>query len=46
MSKATGRIVDAVEKNLDPVLACSFLPDEMKIAVRELILARCAKLRE
>lgn len=44
-SKAMVRIIDAVEKNLDPALACSFLSVEMNVAIQELISARCARLR-
>ena len=45
VSKAMSRIIDAVEKNLDPMLACSFLPIKMKVAVRELVSARCIRLQ-
>ena len=44
VSKTLTRVIDAVEKNLDRTLSSSFLPENMKTAVRELVVTRLSRL--
>jgi len=44
VSKTLTRVIDAVEKNLDRTLSSSFLPENMKTAVQELVVTRLSRL--
>ena len=44
-SKAMDRIISSVKKNLSPILTASFLPEDMRIAIKTLVSKRISRIR-